>query len=64
MFDPFGGLFTVPYRALKLGRQGRAAELSTAYFMDGVKYLQAAEREMAMPDLFATMEPQPQDRAA
>ncbi|OOW99242.1 DNA methylase N-4 [Xanthomonas citri pv. glycines] len=64
VFDPFGGLFTVPYRALKLGRQGRAAELSTAYFMDGVKYLQAAEREMAMPDLFATMESQPQDRAA
>ncbi|CAD7379509.1 DNA methylase N-4 [Xanthomonas arboricola] len=64
VFDPFGGLFTVPYRALKLGRQGRAAELSTSYFMDGVKYLQAAEREMAMPDLFATMEPQPQDQAA
>ncbi|UXA53402.1 DNA methylase N-4 [Xanthomonas prunicola] len=64
VFDPFGGLFTVPYRALKLGRQGRAAELSTAYFMDGVKYLQAAEREMSMPDLFATMEPQQQDRAA
>ncbi|MBO9857504.1 DNA methyltransferase [Xanthomonas sp. A1809] len=64
VFDPFGGLFTVPYRALKLGRQGRAAELSTAYFMDGVKYLQAAEREMAMPDLFATMEPQPQEQAA
>ncbi|PPU32114.1 DNA methyltransferase [Xanthomonas sp. CFBP 7912] len=64
VFDPFGGLFTVPYRALKLGRQGRAAELSTAYFMDGVKYLQAAEREMAMPDLFATMEPQAQDQAA
>ncbi|WP_208409907.1 DNA methyltransferase [Xanthomonas arboricola] len=39
VFDPFGGLFTVPYRALKLGRQGRTAELSTAYFMDGVKYL-------------------------
>ncbi|MGQ5356471.1 DNA methyltransferase [Xanthomonas arboricola pv. corylina] len=64
VFDPFGGLFTVPYRALKLGRQGRAAELSTAYFMDGVKYLQAAEREMAMPDLFAAVEPQPQDQAA
>ena len=56
VFDPFGGLFTVPYRALKLGRHGRASELSTAYFMDGVKYLQAAEREMAMPDLFAIEE--------
>ncbi|AYO95605.1 hypothetical protein [Xanthomonas axonopodis] len=64
VFDPFGGLFTVPYRALKLGRQGRAAELSTSYFMDGVRYLLAAEREMAMPDLFATLEPHQQDRAA
>ncbi|MEA5123260.1 DNA methyltransferase [Xanthomonas floridensis] len=64
VFDPFGGLFTVPYRALKLGRRGRAAELSTAYFMDGVRYLQAAEREIAMPDLFATMDPLPQDQAA
>lgn len=65
VFDPFGGLFTVPYRALKLGRRGRAAELSTAYFMDGVKYLQAAEREMAMPDLFAALDvAQSQDRAA
>lgn len=64
VFDPFGGLFTVPYRALKLGRKGRAAELSTTYFMDGVRYLQAAEREIAMPDLFATMDPLPQDQAA
>jgi len=52
VFDPFGGLFTVPYRALKKHRRGRAAELSATYFLDGVKYLQAAEREMAMPDLF------------
>lgn len=52
VFDPFGGLFTVPYRALKKHRRGRAAELSASYFLDGVKYLQAAEREMAMPDLF------------
>ncbi|MGV1119200.1 DNA methyltransferase [Xanthomonas translucens] len=52
VFDPFGGLFTVPYRALKLGRRGRAAELSTPYFMDGIRYLQAAEREIAMPGLF------------
>ncbi|MFC6838592.1 DNA methyltransferase [Xanthomonas theicola] len=55
VFDPFGGLFTVPYRALKLGRQGRASELSTAYFMDGIRYLEAAEREMSMPGLFDTL---------
>ncbi len=52
VYDPFGGLFTVPYRALKLGRKGRATELSASYFMDGVKYLEATERELAMPSLF------------
>lgn len=52
VYDPFGGLFTVPVRALHLGRKGRAAELNTGYFMDGVKYLQAKEREKAMPSLF------------
>lgn len=56
VFDPFGGLFTVPYRALHLGRKGRAAELSTAYFMDGVKYLQAAEQKVSMPTLFDVTE--------
>lgn len=52
IFDPFGGLQTVPYRALKMGRKGRASELNTSYFMDGVKYLVAAEKEMSMPSLF------------
>lgn len=56
VFDPFGGLFTVPYRALHLGRKGRAAELSSSYFMDGVKYLQAAEQKMSMPTLFDVTE--------
>ncbi len=52
VFDPFGGLFTVPYRALHLGRRGRASELNPGYFLDGVKYLEAKEREKAMPSLF------------
>jgi len=52
VFDPFGGLFTVPYRALLLGRRGRASELSTSYFFDGVQYMQAAEAKVSMPDLF------------
>lgn len=56
VFDPFGGLFTVPYRALKLGRQGRAVELSTPYFFDGIRYLEAMERELSMPSLFDTLE--------
>jgi len=52
VFDPFGGLFTVPYRAVLMGRRGRAAELNPGYFLDGVKYLQAAERQVDMPTLF------------
>lgn len=52
VYDPFGGLMTVPYRALKNGRQGRATELNGSYFLDGVKYLQAAEADAAMPSLF------------
>jgi hypothetical protein len=52
IFDPFGGLMTVPYRALLKGRKGAATELSAAYFLDGVKYLQMAEEKMATPQLF------------
>ncbi|WP_309132673.1 DNA methyltransferase [Brevibacterium sp.] len=52
VFDPFGGLFTVPLRALKLGRRGRAVELNSGYFLDGVKYLEAEERQKEMPSLF------------
>ncbi|MBX4872681.1 DNA methylase N-4 [Rhizobium bangladeshense] len=52
VFDPFGGLFTVPYRALKLGRHGRASELNPGYFLDGIKYLQAMEREISTPTMF------------
>lgn len=54
--DPFGGLMTVPYRAIKQGRRGSASELNTAYFFDGIQYLQAAEKEVAMPDLFSGLE--------
>jgi len=56
VFDPFGGLGTVPYRALHLGRRGRAVELNTGYFMDGLKYLEAKEREISMPSLFDVLE--------
>ncbi|SCX93198.1 DNA methylase [Nitrosospira sp. Nl5] len=53
VYDPFGGLMTVPYRAIKLGRKGRASELNTSYFFDGIQYLKAIEREISMPSLFA-----------
>lgn len=56
VYDPFGGLMTVPYRAIKKGRRGRAAELNPRYFFDGAQYCAAAAREMSMPDLFDSME--------
>lgn len=52
VFDPFGGLMTVPVRALRLGRRGRGVELNRGYFLDGVKYLQAEERKRNLPTLF------------
>lgn len=52
VYDPFGGLMTVPYRAILKGRKGEASELNTAYFFDGVQYLRSAEREFSMPSLF------------
>lgn len=52
VYDPFGGLMTVPFRAIKLGRRGRAAELNPGYFLDGAAYCKAAEQEAATPTLF------------
>ena len=56
VMDPFGGLMTVPLRAIKAGRLGYGIELNAGYWSDGVEYLRAAEREMAIPDLFATLD--------
>ncbi|MCL6459921.1 MAG: site-specific DNA-methyltransferase, partial [Gorillibacterium sp.] len=52
VFDPFGGLMTVPVRAVKLGRKGRGVELNADYFRDGAGYLRAAEALADMPTLF------------
>lgn len=52
VFDPFSGIGSVGYRSILKGRKFLGTELSTRYFMDACHYLQAAEREMSMPDLF------------
>lgn len=64
VYDPFGGIMSVPYRAILNGRRAVACELSPRYFMDGAHYLQAAEREKSMPDLFASLDPEPMEAAA
>ena len=52
VFDPFGGLMTVPMSAVKMGRRGYGIELNPDYFRDGVGYLEAAESEINAPTLF------------
>ena len=51
VMDPFAGLMTVPYCAIKLGRKGLGIELSNKYWLDGVGYCKAAEEKLSMPDL-------------
>lgn len=55
VYDPFGGLMTVPMTAVKMGRYGKGCELNPNYFRDGVGYLQAAENEMDELTLFDFM---------
>lgn len=65
VFDPFGGLMTVPYRALLLKRKGIGIELNPRYFLDGCGYMKAAEEKLAMPTLFDMFEePAVEERAA
>jgi len=52
VFDPFGGLGTVPARAIKLGRLGRCCELNPESFRDSIAYLKGAEIEVESPTLF------------
>lgn len=52
VLDPFGGLMTVPYRAVLAGRRGVGIELNPGYFTDGATYCKAAEEQMSMPTLF------------
>lgn len=56
IFDPFGGIGTVPYIALKMGRRGLMTELNSDYFRDAVGYLQAEEEKQNVPTLFDMLE--------
>ena len=55
VYDPFGGLMTVPMTAVKMHRRGYGCELNPDYFRDGVGYLQDAEDEIDEPTLFDFM---------
>ena len=52
VFDPFGGIQTVPYCAVRMGRKGLSTELNYDYWKDGVTYLKEAENDITAPTLF------------
>lgn len=52
ILDPFGGLFTTPYQAIKLGRIGYGIELNPDYWHMGAQYCQEAGLERNTPTLF------------
>lgn len=52
VLDPFAGIGTVPYMAIKMRRRAVASELSGRYFGDMVFYVDRAEKEAATPTLF------------
>lgn len=56
VLDPFGGLMTVPYCAIRLGRRAIGIELDRKYFRDGVSHVEAAAERMAVPTLFDLLE--------
>lgn len=56
VYDPFGGLMTVPYRAIAKGRFGMASELNGTSFKDGAHYCREAEAKRNVPSLFDLME--------
>jgi len=56
VFDPFAGLFTVPVRAVKMGRIGLGTELNPDSFRDGLRYLKEAETDVLSPTLFHVLD--------
>jgi len=52
VLDPFGGLMTVPYMAVKMGRRGYGIELNRESWKDGCRYLRDMEAEVTAPTLF------------
>jgi hypothetical protein len=64
VFDPFGGLMTVPYCAVKAGRCGVGVELNPRYFADGVAYVKAVADEASVPALFDLLDETPADLEA
>jgi DNA modification methylase len=51
VFDPFAGIGSTPYTAVKLGRRGLGIELKASYWQTAVDNLTRLEADMAVPTL-------------
>jgi DNA modification methylase len=56
VLDPFGGLMTVPYMAVKMGRKGYGIELNADYYRDGLSYMKYIENQVEAPAMFDIVE--------
>lgn len=56
VYDPFGGIMSVPERAVRMGRYGMGVELNGGYFRDGLGYLKEADAARDVPTLFDLLE--------
>lgn len=52
VYDPFSGIASTGYQAIKMGRKYYGCELSPDYFRDGLGYLESIEMEVESPTLF------------
>lgn len=52
VYDPFGGIGSVPFQALKMERHGWMTELNEDYWKNAVGYCEMAENEVCVPTLF------------
>ena len=56
VLDPFGGLSTVAYMAVKMERRGIVIELNHESYHDGLIYLKQIEQEITAPMLFEELQ--------
>jgi len=55
VLDPFAGIGTVPFLAVKMRRRPIGFELNPEYFRDAIGYAEAAERDLSTVTLFDLM---------
>lgn len=64
VFDPFMGIGSVGYQAIKQGRRALGTELNLDYWKDSIGYMEMAERDVDVPTLFDLAEVNPAAIAA